>query len=71
MKFTVTGIVLATGLSMIWKFCVPAGAVPELKSLAVTALLALGVFGVPLLKKKALSPIPVVIAGAVLGWLLL
>ena len=70
MKFAVTGVVLATGLSMILKYCFP-GAGPDVKSLLVTALLVLGVFGVPKLWKKSPSPILVVAAGAALGMLLL
>ncbi len=70
MKFAVTGVVMATGLGMIWKYCVP-GAGPDLRNLAVTALLALGVFGIPKLWKKSPSPIMVVLAGAALGMLVL
>ena len=70
MKFAVTGVVMATGLDMIRKYCVP-GPGPDVRNLAVTALLALGVFGLPRLWKKTPSPIMVVLAGAALGMLVL
>ena len=69
MKFAVTGVVLATGLYMLLRGCAAAGLMPDWKSLVVTALLGLGAFGLPLWKKKSVSPILLVTAGAALGWL--
>ena len=71
MKFAVTGVVLATGLYTILRGCAAAGYTPDWKCLAVTALLALAAFGFPLWKKKSVSPILLVTAGAALGMLLL
>jgi len=70
MKFAVVGVVLATGLQMTARSCLGAGAAPDGKALAVTALLAAGMFALPRLRKKATSPIALVIAGAALGALL-
>ena len=69
MKFAVMGVVTATGLYMILRNCLGAGSVPDWKSLAVTALLALGAFALPIWRKKSTSPILLVIAGAALGML--
>ena len=69
MKPCVIGIVLATGLHMILKNCLPieAGTAFDGRDLAMTAVLAAIMFGAKPLVKKKVSPILLIVIAAVLG----
>ena len=69
MKPCVIGIVLATGLHMILKNCLPmeAGSAFDGRDLAMTAVLAAVMFGAKPLVKKKVSPILLIVIAAVLG----
>ena len=69
MKPCVIGIVLATGLHMILKNCLPmeAGSAFDGRDLAMTAVLAAIMFGAKPLVKKKVSPILLIVIAAVLG----
>ena len=69
MKPCVIGIVLATGLHMILKNCLPieAGSAFDGRDLALTAVLAAVMFGAKPLVKKKVSPILLIVIAAVLG----
>ena len=72
LKPCVIGIVLATGLYMIWKNCFgPLSAItPDLKAIVTTLLLVLSMFGYQHFRKKKLSPIGLIAISAVLGVLI-
>ena len=69
MKPCVIGIVLATGLHMILKNCLPIEACSAFdgRDLAMTAVLAAVMFGAKPLLKKKVSPILLIVIAAVLG----
>ena len=70
MKSCVTGIILATGVHMVSKNCLPADGgspVPDLRAVAVTAVLAGVYFGLRAWGKKKLSPIQLIGISAVVG----
>lgn len=66
LKPCVTGIVVATGLSMCLNVCVSAGAV-NLKNCTVLAILVALMWGWKKYKKKTLSPIALILISAILG----
>ena len=70
LKSCVTGIILATGVHMVSKNCLPAGSgslMPDLRAVAVTAVLAGVYFGLRAWGKKKLSPIQLIGISAVVG----
>ena len=70
LKSCVTGIILATGVHMVSKNCLPAdGGTPvlDLRAVAVTAVLAGVYFGLRAWGKKKLSPIQLIGISAVVG----
>ncbi len=67
-KPCVIGIVLATGIYMVFKNCLSAGSLPEgIKAAAVTLALAAAMGGYKVIFKKKLSPIMLIVLGGVLG----
>lgn len=66
LKPCIIGIILATGIEMILKNCLP-GLLPDWKALGLTAVLALILFGSKWKWKKTLSPITLICIAAVLG----
>lgn len=75
-KPAMIGIILATGVYMILENCLPGGVLsggsgPDVKALALEAVLAAVYFGVPKLFKKNVSPILLIVISAVLGAALL
>jgi len=66
LKPCIIGIILATGVNMILSNCLP-GHTPDWKALALTALLAVILFGSKWKLKKRLSPITLICIAAVLG----
>lgn len=62
----IIGIILATGAEMILSNCLP-GLIPDGKSLGLTAVLAVILFGSKSALKKKLSPITLICIAAVLG----
>ena len=70
LKSCVTGIILATGVHMVSKNCLQEGGgtpMPDLRAVAVTAVLAGGYFGLRAWGKKKLSPIQLIGISAVVG----
>ena len=70
LKSCVTGIILATGVHMVSKNCLPADGgspVPDLRAVVVTAVLAGVYFGLRAWGKKKLSPIQLIGISAVVG----
>lgn len=70
-KPCMTGIILATGVYMTLRSCLPlsqAGAVDS-RALLITALLLIGLHGYRHIRKKKLSPIALIVASALLGML--
>ena len=70
LKSCVTGIILATGVHMVSKNCLPAGSgslMPDLRAVVVTAVLAGVYFGLRAWGKKKLSPIQLIGISAVVG----
>ena len=70
-KPCMTGIILATGVYMTLRSCLPlsqAGAVDS-RALLITALLLIGMHGYRHIRKKKLSPIALIVASALLGML--
>lgn len=69
LKPCVIGIVLATGLYMIAVNCFGsiAAVSPNWQALIITAVLAAAMFGYRLVTKKKLSPILLIVLGAILG----
>ena len=70
MKSCVTGIILATGVHMVSKNCLPADGgslLPDLRAVVVTAVLAGVYFGLRAWGKKKLSPIQLIGISAVVG----
>lgn len=70
LKSCVTGIILATGVHMVSKNCLPADSgtpVPDLRAVAVTVVLAGVYFGLRAWGKKKLSPIQLIGISAVVG----
>ena len=66
LKPCMIGIVLATGIYMILHNCV-ADAAPDLKSVAVTAVLFLLFYGSRAALKKKISPILLIVISAAVG----
>jgi chromate transporter len=66
LKPCVVGIILATGLYLIWQNCVPEHG-PDSKAMILTAVLAAVLFGWERLRKKKLSPIALILICACLG----
>ncbi len=60
------GIILATGLYLIWQNCAPDHS-PDFKAIALTAVLAVILFGWERIQKKKLSPIALILICACLG----
>ena len=70
LKSCVTGIILATGVHMVSKNCLLASSgsfMPDLRAVAVTAVLAGVYFGLRAWGKKKLSPIQLIGISAVVG----
>ena len=70
LKSCVTGIILATGVHMVSKNCLQEGGgtpMPDLRAVAVTAVLAGVYFGLRAWGKKKLSPIQLIGISAVVG----
>jgi chromate transporter len=70
LKNCVTGIILATGVHMVSKNCLLASSgsfMPDLRAVAVTAVLAGVYFGLRAWEKKKLSPIQLIGISAVVG----
>ena len=68
MKPCVIGIVLATGVYMIFQHCAGAnGSVVDVPATALTALLAVIYFGSRKIKKGGLSPIALIVLSALFG----
>ena len=69
LKPCVIGIVLATGIYMVWKNCFGSlsDAAIHFDAIFVSALLIASMFGYKRLKKKKLSPIALIILSAVFG----
>ena len=66
MKPCIVGIILATGLDMLVKNCgFPTG--PDYKAIALTAVLAVLLFGGEKLFRKKLSPIALIGISGILG----
>ena len=66
LKPCIIGIILATGIEMILKNCLP-GLLPDWKALGLTAVLALILFGSKWKWKKKISPITLICIAALLG----
>ena len=66
LKSGVIGVILATGLFMIYSNAMPANT-PDVKALIITGILAVLTFGSRLIRKKKISPIPLIGISAVLG----
>jgi chromate transporter len=66
LKPCVVGIILATGLYLIWQNCVPEHG-PDSKAMILTAVLAAVLFSWERLRKKKLSPIALILICACLG----
>lgn len=66
LKPCVIGIILATGLDLTVSNCLPSGSV-DWKAVALTAVLALILFGSQRIRKKKLSPIALICISAGLG----
>ncbi|MBO4938584.1 MAG: chromate transporter [Oscillospiraceae bacterium] len=66
LKPCVIGIIFATGLCMIIENCAPAGKA-DAKAACITAILALILFGYERIRKKKMSPIPLIIISAFVG----
>ncbi|MBE6038116.1 MAG: chromate transporter [Anaerofustis stercorihominis] len=69
LKPCIIGIICATGLFMILNntLSLKAGFSPDIKAIAVTAVLAGAFFGSPKFMKKKISPITLIVISAVLG----
>lgn len=68
LKPCIIGIILATGIYMIWKnFNVCSGAVPDIPAIALTIVLGGLYFGLRKLIKKKISPIMLICVSAVCG----
>ena len=69
LKPCIAGIILATGVFMTAKNCLPIeeGSQFELRGLVITVILAVVMFGVKTKEKKRISPIGLIILAAVLG----
>ena len=65
----VIGVILATGLFMIYSNAMPANQ-PDWKALIITGILAVLTFGSRLIRKKKISPIPLIGISAALGILI-
>lgn len=65
----VVGIVLATGLSMIFRNCIGSilAPIPDLKGISLTAAFLLLIYGYPRIAKKKLSPIALIAISAAAG----
>ena len=66
LKPGVIGVILATGLFMIYSNAMPANT-PDVKALIITGILAVLTFGSRLIRKKKISPIPLIGISAALG----
>ena len=66
LKACVMGIILATGITMTLGNLIPEGSA-DLKSILVAGLILLAMFLSNKLRKKALSPIQIIIVSAILG----
>ena len=66
LKPGVIGVILATGLFMIYSNAMPANA-PDVKALIITGILAVLTFGSRIIRKKKISPIPLIGISAALG----
>lgn len=62
----VIGVILATGLFMIYSNAMP-GNTPDVKALIITGILAVLSIGSRLIRKKKISPIPLIGISALLG----
>lgn len=67
LKPCVTGIVLATGVSMVLRNALGSGLGQDLRPLCITGLLGLFIFLWPKVFKKNLSPIALILISALLG----
>ena len=70
-KPCMTGIILATGVYMTLRSCLPLSQTGSLdcRALLITALLLIGLHGYRHIRKKKLSPIALIVASALLGML--
>lgn len=66
LKPCIIGIILATGVEMIFSNCL-SGLSPDWKAMGLTLVLAVILFGSKYILKKKLSPIPLICIAAVLG----
>ena len=69
LKPGVIGVILATGLFMIYGNAMPANT-PDVKALILTGILAVLSFGSRIIRKKKISPIPLIGISALLGVLI-
>ena len=66
LKPGVIGVILATGLSMIYSNAMPANK-PDVKALIITGILAVLTVGSRIIRKKKISPIPLIGISALIG----
>lgn len=67
LKPSIIGIILATGIYMVWRNCFPPGLSVDLKSVIITVLLIAAMFGYKKIFRKQLSPILLIICSACMG----
>lgn len=68
LKSSITGIILATGIYMVWKNCFPAvGLSVDSKSLIITIILAAIMIGYKKIFHKQTSPVLLIVCSACLG----
>jgi len=66
MRAAVTGIILATGVTMVVNNCNLSAALPDWRALVTAGILLAAAFGLPRLGKK-LSPTRLILLSAVVG----
>ena len=66
LKWSIIGIILATGICIILRNCWTAG-ILDIKTIILTALMAGIYFGIPRYTKQKISPIILILVGAILG----
>lgn len=67
LKPSIIGIILATGICLIWKNCFPAGLSVDLKSIIISILLVVVMLGYKRIFRKQLSPILLIVCSACVG----